>query len=434
MRWNGLIARGFLFALPLSAAVFAQAGDWPQWRGAAHIGLSDEKGLPAEFGPEQNVAWRIDLPGPAGATPVVADGRIFLTTVDQDGGLLLMCFGTDGKQQWSRKLAQGNRDVRGDEGNSASPSPVADGKHVWAMMTTGDLACFTADGEEVWKANLQDRYGRFDIQFGMTSSPILHEGNLYLQLIHGEGNPKTREALVVALDAATGDEVWKQDRPSNAIAECEHSYASPTLYQGAEQTYLLTHGADFIVAHDLKDGHELWRCGGLNSSGPGSGGYDPTLRFVASPVAAEGLIVVPTAKGAPVLALEPDGEGDITGSESVRWTYPRTTDVPSPLIHEGLVYILDDRGVLTCLDAETGEEHYRESLHSQRYRSSPVLADGKLYLCARDGVVSVVAIGSEFKRLAENHLGEDLAASPAIADGRIYLRTFKSLFALEQRE
>lgn len=412
----------------------ALAGDWPQWRGANHTGVGDEQGLPIEFGPEHNLAWRAELPGPAGATPVVAGDRIFLTTVAPDGGLLLLCFGTDGKAQWTQKLAQGNRDVRGDEGNSASPSPVSDGKHVWAMMTSGDLGCYSVDGQEVWKLNLQDRYGKFDIAFGMTSTPILHEAKLYLQLIHGEGDPKTREAVVVALDAASGKEVWKQDRASNAIAECEHSYASPTLYQGADQSYLLTHGADYVIAHDLEDGHELWRCGGLNAQGPGSGGYDPTLRFVASPAAAEGVIVVPTAKGAPVLALEPDGKGDITGSASVRWTYRETPDVPSPLIHEGLVYLLDHRGVLTCLDAETGEEYYRESLHSQRYRSSPVLADGKLYLCARDGVVTVVAAGKEFKRLAENHVGEDIAASPAVANGRIYLRTFKSLFAFEQRD
>lgn len=158
-------------------------------------------------------------------------------------------------------VGTGNKDVRGDEGNSAAPSPCTDGKHVWTFMANGLLACFTVEGQEVWKLDVQSRYGKLSIAFGLTSTPVLDGERLYLQLIHGEGNPTTREAKVVALDKNTGAEVWQHQRASDARAECEHSYASPVLYRDKQREYLLTHGADFVVAHSLKDGSEICAAG-----------------------------------------------------------------------------------------------------------------------------------------------------------------------------
>jgi outer membrane protein assembly factor BamB len=425
------------FALPgmlliLGICTVVRAENWGQWRGPQLNGISTEKNLPAEFGPDKNVAWRTSLPGPAGSTPVVWDDNIFLTSVNDDGELLLMCLGTDGKVRWSRAIAQGNRDVRGDEGNSASPSPCTDGKHVWAMFANGILVCYDLTGNEVWRLDLQERYGKFKIAFGMTATPVLDGDRLYLQLIHGEGDPQTREAVVACIDKNTAKEIWKADRPSDAIKECEHSYASPTIYRDSEREYLLTHGADYIVAHDLKDGRELWRSGGLNLPSR----YNPTLRFVASPTVSEGLIVVPSAKSGPVLALKPTGKGDITDVESyLVWKRDRDTpDVPSPLIVDGLVYLCRESGNLICMDAKTGEEYYNNRTHVQRHRASPVYADGKIFLTARDGTISVVAAGKEFKMLSQNNLsGESISSSPAIADGRIYFRTFDALWAIEQK-
>jgi len=414
-----------------SAAI---AENWPSWRGPEGTGISSEKNLPTEWSPEKNVAWKLALPGPAGATPVVWGDRIFLTSVNEAGELLLIAVDTSGKQLWQKVVASGNQNSRGDEGNSASPSPVTDGKHVWAFMGEGTLACYTVDGIEVWKNNVQDGYGKFSIQFGMSSTPVLEDGVLYLQLIHGEGNPKTREAIVVALDAASGKQVWKVDRPSDAEAENEHSYASPVLYRDGKTRLLLSHGADIIVAHDLKDGHEVWRCGGLNRRDDTVLPYDPTLRFVASPAVSPGLIVVPSAKQHPIIAIRPDGVGDITsvGSKHV-WTWKRTPDVPSPIILDGLVYLCMENGNLTVLEAESGTEVYSQATHRQRHRASPVYADGKLYLTARDGRVTVVQSGREFKSLATNDLGEDQSASPVISGGTIYLRTFKTLWAIRNR-
>ncbi len=410
----------------------AAAENWPTWRGPNQNGISSETGLAVEWGPEKNVAWRIPLPGPAGATPVIWEDRIFLTSVDGDD-LLLMCFGIDGKEQWRQTVGTGNKDARADEGNSASPSPITDGQHIWTFMGTGALGCYTVDGEEVWKYSLQDRYGAFNIQFGMTSTPVLHEGRLFLQIIHGSmRTPPSGEAYVLAVDAMTGEEIWRVTRKSDAHTENKHSYASPIPYVEDGLELLITHGADYTIAYAMSDGSEVWRLGGLNPQHEENVRYHPTLRFVASPAAAPGIVVVPTAKRGPAFAVRPDLKGDITKQEgAILWTVPQNTpDVPSPLIHEGLVYFCTENGFVYCVDTTTGEEYYWESTVRYRHRGSPVFADGKIYLTSRDGKVTVIQAGKQFKLLAENDIREPLAASPAISNGTIYLRSFDSLWAI----
>lgn len=415
----------------VSLALFAptlQAEDWPNWRGPTNNGLSNETGLATKWSPTSHVAWKSPLPGPAGSTPVIAGGKIFLTSVDVEGDLwLLACSTEGGKPLWKQNVGSGNKDVRGDEGNSASPSPVTDGEHVWTLMGEGTLACFTVDGKPVWSFNVQDRYGKLSIAFGLTSTPVLDGDVLYLQLIHGEGDVKTQEARVVALDKKTGKEIWAVPRPSDGYAENEHSYASPIMYEDGQRKYLLSHGNDYIVAHDLKDGHELWRCGELNRKA----NYEPTLRFVASPVSVPGIIVVPTAKKGPVLALKPDGMGDITNEKKFHlWQVERTPDVPSPIVVDDIVYLCMHDGNLMALDRATGKELYFERTHRMRHRASPVYADGHLYLAARDGRVTVVKAGPKFEIVAENELLEDLSSSLAISNGTIYIRTYQHLWAI----
>ena len=307
------------------AAMSAQAENWPQWRGPNLDNISHETNLPISWDRTKNVAWKLPLPGPGGASPIVWGDRIFLTAADGDD-LLLMCISTDGKELWRKTVGRGNKTARSDEGNSASPSPCTDGKYVWSFMGNGAIGCYDFSGKEIWNFNMQDRYGQFDIQFGMTSTPVLDGDRLYFQLIHGDGDAATQEALVVCLNKNTGEEIWKQPRPSDAVAENEHAYASPTIYRDNERAFLLTHGADLIVAHDLDTGEELWRSGGLNPPDR----YDRTLRLVASPSTADGIIVAPSAKRSPLIALRPDGTGDITDSETYRlWEHKRTRDVPT---------------------------------------------------------------------------------------------------------
>ena len=416
------------FALvSLGGASSGVADNWPNWRGPKNDGISHEKNVPVKWSATEHVAWKTPLPGPAGSTPVVFDGKIYLTSVDEQGDLWLIAFDDSGKELWKQAVAGGNKNVRGDEGNSASPSPVTDGEHVWTLMGEGTLACFTVTGKPVWKFNVEDRYGKLDIAFGLTSTPIVDGNVLYLQLIHGEGKVETQEAQVVALEKATGKEIWHVQRPSDGYAENEHSYASPFMYDDGTLKFLISHGNDYVVGHDLADGHELWRCGELNVKS----NYDPTLRFVASPVAADGIIVVPTAKKGPVLALKPTGKGDITKDKSVHlWKLERTPDVPSPLIVDDIVYLCMHDGNLMAVDRATGKEHYFERTNRQRHRASPVYADGHIYLAARDGKVTVVKAGPKFEIVSENALDEDLSSSLAISNGTVYIRTYQHLWAI----
>lgn len=420
--------------VPLSTA---SAGNWPTWRGPTGNGISNEKGIPTEWGKRKNIAWRVELPGPGGATPVIWNDRVFVTSTDRQD-LVLICLNTSGEQLWRRKVGYGNKIARADEGNAASPSPTTDGKHVWTMMTNGSLACYQMDGKEIWNINLQDRYGKFKIAFGMTSTPVVHEDRLYVQLIHGEGRAETQEALVACMNALTGEGIWKQGRVTQAHSENEHSYASPLLYDDGKRKYLVSHGADYTIAHRLSDGTELWRLGGLNPHDDPKKRYHPTLRFVASPTAVNGMIVIPTAKDGPVFAIRPDMTGLLTDNSDARlWVRARNTpDVSCPLIVGGLVYLLKKRGQMLVLNAKTGEEVYlNQPRPGVRHRASPVFADGKVFLTARDGgAVRVIKAGREFELLATNELAEDMSASPAISNGTIYLRTFDALWAVREEQ
>ncbi|MBY0587693.1 PQQ-binding-like beta-propeller repeat protein [bacterium] len=406
----------------LASASVGWADHWPTWRGPSGDGISTETGLATTWDGPKSARWRLELPGPGGSTPVIWGDKIFLTSADK-GNLVLLAADTNGKLLWKEVVSSGDQPVRGDEGNMASPSPVTDGKHVWAMFGNAKLTCRDFTGKDVWTVDLQERYGKFDIAFGVTSTPILHGDHLYLQCMY------TGASYILCLDSKTGKEIWKHDRPSDAIEECEHSYASPFLYRDAKHEYLLAHGADYISAHQLSDGAEIFRCGGLNGK---EKAYNPTLRFVSSPVGGEGLIVVPSAKKGPVLGLSPEAKGNITATdEGHLWRLPNNTpDVPSPLIHEGIVYLCSEDGVLTTLDAKTGKQIYRERIEPGRYRASPLFADGKIYFVSRKGTVYVVQAGREFKLLAKNAMDEEVSSSLAVADGIIYVRTFNALYAV----
>jgi outer membrane protein assembly factor BamB len=409
--------------LLLFSAASSRADNWPQWRGPDGDGVCKETNLPTTWSATQNVVWKLPLPGRGSSTPAVWGDRLFLTSLDGPN-LVLLCISTDGKELWKRKLgAVSGRMIKTEEGSPATSSPCTDGKHVYALVGPGDFAAFDFAGQEIWRFNPQERWGKFRLQFGMHTTPVLHGDRLYLQLLHSGGT------WVVAIDKANGKDVWKVKRQSDARNECEHSYASAFLWHNDKDAYLVCHGNDYTTAHRLEDGSEIWRLADLNPQEH----YHPTLRFVASPGVSPDLIVVPTAKGGPVVGIKPDASGLVkAGSPAEQFRRPKDTpDVPSPLVHGGQVYLCRENGTLICLDAKTGKEMYLQRLHAGIYRASPVYADGKVYCTARDGTVSVVQAGPEFKLLATNNLPDQIAASPAIANGRIYLRGFQTLYAIE---
>jgi len=423
----------------LSFCLLASSGlaeSWPQWRGSRGDGVSSEKNLPVKWSKTENLRWRCELPGQAGATPVIWNDRIFLTSADGDDLVVICVSASDGRKLWQKKVGSGNQDARAGEGNSASPSPSTDGEHVWCFFGTGVLACFTVDGEEVWKVDVNQRFGKLDIQFGMTSTPVLDGDALYLQLIHGpmKFDDATRVGKVIKLDKKTGKTLWEIDRKTEAAFECKHSYASPFVYRGGNREFLVIHGADCITGHDLNNGKELWRFGQLN--GPtkiNPKENDPTFRFVASPLVVPGMIIVPTAKEGPVVALRVNDalSGDCSAKQEViAWSSPRTPDVSIPLLVDGLVYMLHKDGRLQCLDAKTGKEIYFARTYTGQHRSSPVYAGGHIYFQSSDGHCTVVKPGSTLEVVSTNELDEPVTASAVVANGVLYIRSYKALYAI----
>ncbi|MFK7767148.1 MAG: PQQ-binding-like beta-propeller repeat protein [Mariniblastus sp.] len=430
----------FFMSLVVTAAVtlgHANADDWPQWRGGNFKSVSAEGGVLGDFDKEKNMLWRVEMPGPAGSSPVVWGDNVFVTSVE-GRNLFLLCVGTDGTQRWKKRLD--GEDIKSRDGaNGASPSPSTDGEHVWCMMGNGILTCFTVEGELAWKKDLQEEYGKFDIQFGMSTTPILDNGNLYLALMHGamrgRDGKKPSVGHVIALDAKTGNEIWKQVRKTDGYAENKHSYASPTIYRDAGEEFLVTHGADYVIAHSLDDGSELWRCGGFNQQGDS---YNPFLRLVSSPSCGPGVVIVPTAKGGPIFSLSvQDGKlkGDITKNEKAyRWKNSRgTPDVATPVVYEGFIYLAGEKGDLSCLDLETGEVVYRKRTFVDKQRSTPVAVDGKIFVTGRNGDVFVIRAGKELEVISKMELGEETTASPAISNGKLYVRTFNALYAFGEK-
>jgi outer membrane protein assembly factor BamB len=416
-------------AAALIFTLSAVADNWPQWRGPTNDGISKESNIPSEWSDTKNIVWKLPMPGQGGSTPIIWDKRIYLTS--QDGGnIVLMCISTDGKELWRRKIGSGTGKYMGGEGNMASASPSTDGKHVWTYAGTGDFVCFDMDGNEVWRFNAQERYGKFNIQHGMHTTPLLDGDRLYFQLLHSGAH------VVMALDKMTGKEIWKIERKTDARMENEHAYTSPVIYRNGKDEYLIVHGNDYATAHRLSDGSEIWRVGDLNPN-TAQHRYRGDLRFVSSPLATADLIIIPTAKEHDVVGLKPNATGLVKdGGEFEQWRQRGgTPDVSSPLLVEGLVYLSWEKqrtreSFLTCLDSKGGKQQYTQEIHRARYRASPVYADGKVYLTARDGTITVVKAGPKFEEIAVNKLPDDVSASPVVSNGRIYIRGWKTLYAI----
>ncbi|MFP6900635.1 MAG: PQQ-binding-like beta-propeller repeat protein [Opitutales bacterium] len=414
----------FTFVLFCLFAVAGHGADWPHWRGPLLDGVGQAKTLPDEWSETKNVLWKTPLPAAGSSTPIVIKGNI-LFTVELKSEVLLLCIGEDGKERWRRKVCDSRGKGNGERTN-ASPSPVSDGQRVIAMTGTGEVVAFSLGGKEVWRFNAQERYGKFRLGFGFHVTPVLHEGRLYLQLIHAGA------ALLASVSPETGEALWQVERKSDGVAECEHSYASPTAHRHGEVNVVITHGNDYCIGHEPATGKELWRIGGLNPKDR----YNRTLRFVASPVVHEGLVIAPSAKGRGVVCVRlAKATGLIMkGGAGELWRIDKgTTDVTSPLVYQGIVYLCRENGTVLCLDALTGEQLYQERFHGQTYRGSPVAMNGRVLFTARDGTFTVLKAGRTYEILAKNKLDDQFTASPVIVNERLYLRGYGNLYAIGRK-
>jgi outer membrane protein assembly factor BamB len=413
----------FLSVACLTFVVTLSAENWPAWRGPLANGVSGEKGLPLKWSTEENVAWKLSMPSRSGATPIVWNDHIFLNvaTAMTTGDLELWAVDRKkGEPMWKRPLGGGNHQER--KQNMSSPSPVTDGTTVWVMTGTGILKAFDFEGTELWMRDVQKDYGRFGLNWGYASSPLLHQGSLYIQVLHGM---KTDDpSYVMKVDGKSGETMWKVDRPTHAISESPDSYTTPLLVGSGKSVEIVISGGDIVTGHDPETGKELWRANGLNP------GNDPNYRIIASPVLAGSLIIAPT-RNRPMLALKPGGAGDVTTSHKA-WSFDLGPDVPTPISDGKLLYVVRDNGVVHALDVNTGAVVWGpERLKTGAYSSSPVLADGKLYVTSEnEGLTSVFNAGPKFEVVAENPLDDYCLASPAVSKGQIFIRTDKFLWAI----
>jgi outer membrane protein assembly factor BamB len=406
----------------LAAGVVLEAENWPQWRGPQANGVSSEKGLPVTWSTTENVAWKLTMPEFSGSTPIIWGERIFLNTAEGDELQLWVLDRTKGDLLWKQPVGSGNFKIR--KQNMSSPSPVTDGQHVWVMTGTGVLTAFDLSGRKLWSRDIQKDYGAFGLNWGYASSPLLHDGALFVQVLHGM---KTDDpSYVLRIDAMTGKTVWRIERSTPAIRESPDSYATPALLEYGEKAEIVVVGGDVVTGHDPASGKELWRSGGLNPEN------NPFNRIVASPIVVDNIIYAPSREK-PLLALKAGGRGDITDTHRL-WSFDRGPDVPTPATDGKYFYVVDDKGIAYCLDAKTGKVIWGpERLEPGTYSSSPVVADGKVYATNEDGVTSVFRAGPKFEQLAANALDDYCLSSPAISDGQIFLRTTKHLWAIGER-
>jgi len=420
------VSKRFLAFLSIGCLAFAvtlSAENWPAWRGPLANGVSSEKGLPIKWSTQENIAWKLAMPSRSGATPIIWGDHIFLNVATALATGELELWAVDrkkGELLWKRPLSGGN--VKLQKQNMSTPSPVTDGTTVWVMTGTGILKAFDFKGTELWTRDVQKDYGRFGLNHGYASSPLLHQGSLYIQVLHGM---KTDDpSYVMKVDGKTGKTLWKIDRPTHAISESPDSYTTPLLVGTGASAAIVITGGDIVTGHDLATGKETWRANGLNPTN------DPWYRIVASPILAGGLIVAPT-RNKPMLALRPGGTGDVTTSHKA-WSFDFGPDVPTPISDGKLLYVVRDNGVVHALDVKTGAVVWGpERLKTGAYSASPVLADGKLYVTSEnEGLTTVFAAGPKLEVLAENPLDDYCLSSPAVSNGQIFIRTDKFLWAI----
>src|SRR5688572_22265461 len=418
-----LVIAVFLFALMAVAPTLA---NWPQWRGPTLNGVSTETGLPVKWSATEGIAWKLPMPSRTGATPIIWGDLIFLNvaTAQSTGELELWAVDRNKKDViWKRPIAGGNNQQR--KQNMSSPSPVTDGKMVWVMTGVGILKAFDFAGNEKWSRDIQKDYGRFGLNWGYASSPLLHNGELYVQVLHGM---KTDDpSYVLKIDGKSGKTLWRAERPTNAIRESPDSYTTPALLRYANNTEIVITGGDVVTGHDPATGKELWRMDGLNPQN------NPAYRIIASPLVVGDMVIAPTRER-PMLAIKAGGRGDVTATHRA-WSFNSGPDVPTPTSDGTLLYTVTDRGVAYALDLKTGSVVYGpERLKPDSYSASPLLAEDKIYVTSEnEGLTSVYRAGPKFELLAENPLNDYCLSSPAVSEGQIFIRTTGHLWAIGQR-
>jgi outer membrane protein assembly factor BamB len=421
-------------ALLICARQTVHAENWAQWRGPFLNGATTETNLPSTWSKTNNVLWTAPMPGPGHATPIIWDDTVFISSPDEDKNLTLLCLDRkSGKVRWKQVVGVGDR-THG-RNNMASPSPVTDGKTVWVLYGTGDLAAYDFSGKQLWYRQLAKEYGKFNILWLYGSSPLLYKDRLYIEVLRRSPNRQDDgqaplDSFILCLDPATGKNIWRHVRPTDAVEESQEAYSTPMPSECPNGLEIVIVGGDYVTGHDAKTGAELWRGGGLRNYR-----HIPDSRLVPTPVLVDGLVIVCGAKRNPMLAFRDGGKGDITQS-GLAWTYKDyPTDCVTPLVYQGNLYNLDgDREMMVCMDPKTGAVHWQKSLGTgEIFRASPTGADGKMY-CLSENATAVVMSARDGQVLSTIRLEEGQThATIAAAQGCLFVRTAQNLYCVGQK-
>jgi outer membrane protein assembly factor BamB len=453
MRRHTIIA--FAIVLAFSMGKLPAAENWPQWRGPLGTGVAAAGEYPITFSDTEGVGWKVTLPGKGSSTPAVWGDRIFVScaigespeaigfgrgkmkeSAAKDG---LICYDMNGKELWRAELGT-ERPGKHPNGSGSNPSPVTDGKHVVVFYKSGTLACFDVDGKELWRTNLHERFGKDTLWWDLGTSPVLASGCAVVAIQQspwGQGYGRSggddvgepSQSYLVAFDLATGDLKWRELREYECNEESDQSYSTPQVVTIDGKETIVTFGADHLTGHDATTGKLLWESGNFNPRN------ERAWRTIASMTVGDGVAVVPYGRGQMLAGVRIGGAGDITKSAQ-RWERPNIAgDVPTPIVHAGKAYVLGDKGGITCLALQSGDELWSAELPKNRnkYYASPVLAGDKLYCTREDGVIFVGEVSDTgFKQLAENSMGERIIATPVPIRGGLLVRGDENLYWIKQ--
>ncbi|NOX53190.1 MAG: PQQ-binding-like beta-propeller repeat protein [Planctomycetes bacterium] len=400
---------GIILLLGLMVPCVLRAENWPRFRGPNGTGVSQERGIPATWSPEE-IAWTAELPGVGHSSPVVWGRHLFVTSaVDQGALRFVLCLdAATGQIRWTRVLGM-NRSHKHVRNSWASSTPTTDGRSVYVTFADEESYLVTAydfDGKLLWRRSL----GRFESQHNLGVSPIIYDGSLII------ANDQVGPSFITALDCQTGRTRWRVLRQSR-----ETSYATPMVIRDAEgnEQLICVSGAMGITSLNPHTGRPNWATGEF------------PLRTVGSPVFGNGLVIASCGQGGRFgvlqIAVDPTLRDGAAPEERIRWTRKKVIPyVPTPIVYGGYLFEWTDQGLAACVDLKTGKDVWRKRIGGN-FSGSPVCIDGRLYAINDDGEVVVIAASPEFRLLGRTPLGDPSRATPAVANGRLYLRTYHRL-------
>ncbi len=400
----------------LSCVAVARAGDdWPQFRGPDGQGHSDSLGVALAWSETEHVTWKTEIPGQGWSSPVVLGNQVWMTTATEEGrSLRAVCVDREsGRLTHDVEAFHPAEPIEKHATNSyASPTPILEGNRVYVHFGTLGTACLdTSTAQVVW----QNQELQLDHQVGPGSSPALFED---LLLFNCDGIDVQYGA---ALNKKTGALVWKTQRSGviDKPNDRKKAFVTPLVIHSGQRDLVIMTAAEWVYAYDPRTGQEIW-----NVKHPGFSG-------APRPVFGHGLVFAGTGFMMPeMLAIRPDGVGDVTASHLAWKTDKGAPTKPSPLLVGDELYLVSDAGVVTCLDAKTGKQHYRQRWGGH-FSASPIAVDGRIYCCDEEGRTFVFAPGKKYQELAVNQLSGHVMASPAVAGSALFLRTDTHLYRIE---